>query len=394
MKILFIKIFNFISYHRAVNLIKFYLGILINDPLKIIYIPLNILLIILFPLIIVFSKVSSCFLKPENSLRTKKVETIKGLVSIIIINYNSGEFLLKCIKSILKQNYKKYKIIIIDNASKDGSMESIVNKDRRMEIIYNNQNMGFSFAGNQGIKIAKGEYVLLLNFDILLDKDFLREMVKAINLKSNIGSISGKLLRNDKIIDSTGIIIKHLFAKDRGEEEKISNKKYNSGSYIFGPSGAAAFYKRKMLEDCSIYGEIFDEDFWMYFEDVDLAWRAQIKGWKSFYTPKAIAYHKRGVTRENNLIENEYYKLIGWANRILSFSKNLLFVLFIKNISALLKYQIRNFFYICINERFYFFALKYVWILKRLPNMFVKRKVIMKERKADIQYLNGLIFNL
>lgn len=382
----------YIPFVRVATVIKYYLKILIKDPLKLIFIPLNILLIISFPFVIPFVKLYSNFLKPGKNLEAKRTKTIKGLASIVIINYNAGKLLSKCIDSILKQNYKNYEIIIIDNASKDRSMESINEGGERIRIICNKQNMGFSHAANQGVKIARGEYILLLNFDILMNKNFLKEMVKAINLKSNIGSVSGRLLKNKKLFDSTGIIMNNLFANDRGENEKVNNRRYNSTEYIFGPSGAAALYKKKMLEDCRIYGEIFDEDFWIYYEDVDLAWRAQIKGWKSFYTPKAIAYHRRGVTRKNNPKALENYRMIGLANRILAIFKNLPLELFAKNFFIILKYQICNFFYVFVHERYYFFILKYIWILRRLPIMFVKRKIIMEERKADIQYLNNLLF--
>lgn len=382
----------YIPFVRVATFIRHCLKILIKDPLKIIFIPLNILLIISFPFIIPFLKIHSNFLKPEKNLKPKRIKTVKELVSIIIINYNAGKLLSKCIDSILKQNYKNYEIVIIDNASKDKSIESIIEKGKRIRTICNKQNIGFSHAANQGINIARGEYILLLNFDILMNKNFLKEMVKAINLKRNIGSISGRLLKNEKLFDSTGIIMNNLFANDRGENEKVNNRRYNSVEYIFGPSGAAALYKKKMLEDCRIYGEIFDKDFWIYYEDVDLAWRAQIKGWKSFYTPKAIAYHRRGVTRRNNPKALENYRMIGYANRILSIFKNLPIELFIKNFFTILKYQIRNFFYVLVYEKYYFFTLEYTWILKRLPAIFLKRKIIMREGKVDTSYLNNLLF--
>jgi GT2 family glycosyltransferase len=138
-----------------------------------------------------------------------------------------------------------------------------------------------------------------LNPDTILRENFLEEMVQGLESRPDCGSASGKLLRLDQItIDSTGIVMlrsqRHL---DRGAGEPDIGQ-YDKALDIFGPSGAAALYRRSSLEDVSIDGEYFDEDFFAYREDADLAWRLRLLGWKSIYVPSAVALHRRRVTPE------------------------------------------------------------------------------------------------
>ena len=115
--------------------------------------------------------------------------------------------------------------------------------------------------------------------------------------------------------------MKHMFSHDRGQDE-IEDGRYNESGPVFGVTGACAFYRHKALEDIKVNGEWFDEDFGLYVEDVDLAWRAQLRGWKCYYLPDTVAFHKRGVTRINKPeIIRDYY-ITGYRNRYLAILKN------------------------------------------------------------------------
>ena len=167
-------------------------------------------------------------------------------------------------------------------------------------MIYNDRNVGFAAGQNQAIRAAKGEWLLCLNPDVMLADDFVSRLVEAGAAHPEAGSICGKLLRWDpgsephqtRIIDSTGIYftrnMRHL---DRGAEE-ADNGQYDRAQYVFGATGAAAMFRRSFVEAVSVDGEFFDEDFFSYREDADLAWRAQVMGWKCLYTPAA-----RGLAR-------------------------------------------------------------------------------------------------
>jgi len=245
------------------------------------------------------------------------------LVSIILINWNGKKFIEGCLNSISKQDYSSIETIVIDNTSHDRSPDIVEEKFPEVKLIRNKKNLGFAGAFNQGVKAAKGSFVISLNPDVYLESDYVREMVKAVNKDTKIGSVSGKLLRQaeeeEGIIDSTGhIMFKNRLSRNRGNDEKDEGQ-YDQEDYIFGTCGAAALYKREMLEDVKINGEYCDEDFFAFWEDLDLDWRAQIRGWSCFYTPYAVAHHFRGGIRKPRpkIIEISNYR-----NRYLAIIKN------------------------------------------------------------------------
>jgi GT2 family glycosyltransferase len=251
-------------------------------------------------------------------------------VSIHIVNWNGGADIIKCLESVYAQTYQGIKeVVIVDNGSTDGSVAAIEKKFHDVTILKNGLNMGFCMAHNQAIRMTGGEYVLALNFDILLEPDFLSHMVQAMAAEDRIGMASGKLYRSASgmktgMLDSTGIMMSQYFPSPRGEGmEDAGQHDTVDRRAIFGPCGAAPLYRRAMLEDIEYGGEYFDEDFVNYVEDVDLAWRAQLRGWKAVYEPAAIAYHERGVTRKANAEEQHNYFLRGFRNRYLCMYKNI-----------------------------------------------------------------------
>lgn len=237
------------------------------------------------------------------------------LISIVIVGYNAERHLSKCLDSICKQTYRDFEVIFVNNGSDDGT-GSILKAYPKVRIIHNETNEGFSVANNQGIGIAEGKYVLILNSDVILDEDFLREMIKAAE-SNNAALFSPKIFNADgKTLDSTGLILSWFYRFfDRGHNE-IDRGQYDGKQDIFGPCGAAALYKRDMLEDIKNNGGYFDEDFFFLGEDFDLAWRARDKGWDAAFVPGAICYHVRNSTNFNPKIRqylsfrNRYFMLI------------------------------------------------------------------------------------
>ena len=226
------------------------------------------------------------------------------MVSVLITTYNSGHVLRDCLESLEHQRYAPVEVIIVDNASSDGTRNTLFPFQRRHRVIFNDQNVGFAAGQNQALRHARGQWVLSLNPDTVLRPSFIGELVKAGEAHPRAGSVCGKLLRwvpggtpaLTPIIDSTGIYFqRNLRHFDRGAEE-WDRGQYDAPAYVFGATGAAALYRREMVEDVSVNGEFFDEDFFAYREDADLAWRAQLMGWKCVYTPEAVAWHVRRVT--------------------------------------------------------------------------------------------------
>lgn len=219
------------------------------------------------------------------------------MISIIIANYNKKDLLKKCLDSIRGQDYKDIEIIVIDNASIDGSVQIVREFYPEVRLICNTKNLLFCKAYNQGIDASKGSFILCLNNDVVLDKSYLKEVLNAIGLDTGIGMVSGKILRmNRKTIDSTGLFLgKSRKPIERGYN-KPDNGQYEIPEYVFGASGACMFLRRGFLKDIKSEFGYFDERFGIYYEDLDLCWRAHKRGWEAYYTPKAIAYHIRGGT--------------------------------------------------------------------------------------------------
>jgi len=164
--------------------------------------------------------------------------------------------------------------------------------------VRNKANVGLCAALNQGLVIASGAYILTLNPDVRLTPNFLGELVKGLE-PPDVGSATGKLLRpargsdGKSLMDSTGLVLnRRRRPADRGREEEDRGQ-YDAPGEVFGACGAAALHRRAMLEDIAIGGRVWDEGLFAYYDDVDIAWRARLRGWRCVYVPSAVAYHDR-----------------------------------------------------------------------------------------------------
>src|SRR3982751_4896585 len=260
-------------------------------------------------------------------------------VSVTLVTWNSGQFIKRCLESVLAQDYSLKEIIVVDNNSTDGTIDILEQFEDRCCIIYNNENVGFSVAQNQAIAASRGDWVLTLNPDVLLLPGFIQSLVDAGNIEPRIGTVCGKLLTikssfdlpDQPLVDSTGIyftpMLRHL---DRGSQE-VDNGHYLSYEYVFGATAAAALYRRAMIDDVAIDGEFFDPDFFVYREDADVAWRAQLLGWRCIYTPHARGYHVRNVLPGNRRALPAEINMHSVKNRFLMRIKNMTTDLYRKN---------------------------------------------------------------
>ncbi|MFH1441734.1 MAG: glycosyltransferase [Candidatus Omnitrophota bacterium] len=229
------------------------------------------------------------------------------LVSIIIVTAEINNYILNflnCLDSVKDQSYPHLETIVIANSCDSNFGRNLNKLYPQIKLYSSTENLYYSNALNKGISLSNGEFILCLNDDIILDKNFITLAVNGFNISPKIGMISGKILRFDKkTIDSTGLFLTiWRTAKERGYG-KLDKKQYDSQGYIFGVSGAAAFYRRQMLEQIKINSEYFDSDFHFYYEDLDIAWRAYNFGWKAYFIPEAVVYHKRGGTARKNKTE-------------------------------------------------------------------------------------------
>ncbi|PID52662.1 MAG: glycosyl transferase [Candidatus Moraniibacteriota bacterium] len=222
--------------------------------------------------------------------------------AVIIVNYNQKELLQKCLTSLFVQKYDDFTVFVVDNGSKDGSVNMVKRNFSYVDVVEMGYNSGFCKANNVGIKkaIDKGcENIIFLNNDTEVDENFLEKLVNCVDSEKNIDMVAPKILmHSDKsIIDSTGIIITpDGMALNRCVDKRSDCVCARDMKEVFCPTGAAALYSVRLLEDIKQNGMYFDEDFAYYLEDVDMGWRARLRGWKCFYTPLSIVYHHKNAT--------------------------------------------------------------------------------------------------
>jgi GT2 family glycosyltransferase len=221
--------------------------------------------------------------------------------------------------------------VVVDNASSDKTLQIVEKFQPHLRLIRNKENVGFAAAQNQGIRRAKAAWVLALNPDVLLRPDFVESLLAAGAGDARVGTLCGKLLSigrgfvplREPRIDSAGIYftpaMRHF---DRGWGE-LDTGQYERREYVFGASGAAALYRRSMIDEISIDGEFFDPDFFVYREDADVAWRAQLLGWRCLYTNAAVGQHVRTVTPANRNLVSPLFNMHSVKNRYLMRIKNL-----------------------------------------------------------------------
>lgn len=255
----------------------------------------------------------------------------RDLVSVTLVTYNSGRYIKRCLESVLGQKGPDIEVIVVDNNSTDGTNDLLEQFEDRCMVMRNAQNLGFAAAQNQAIAHSRGNWILTLNPDVLLMPYFIQALVEAGRNDPSVGTVCGKLLFMSPDfeidarprVDSTGIYftpnLRHL---DRGSLE-IDNGHYLKREYVFGATAAAALYRRDMIHDISVDGEFFDPDFFAYREDADVAWRAQLLGWRCLYTPYARGYHVRAVLPGNRRALPRAINMHSVKNRFLMRIKNM-----------------------------------------------------------------------
>lgn len=310
-------------------------------------------------------------------------------VCIIIVNLNGRQILKQCLTSIKNLDYpkKKIKIIVVDNGSTDNSVSYIKNKFKNIDFVELKINAGFSVASNLGIKKAfvdyKPDYIALVNNDTMLDRSWLRNLIITFNKKISIGAAMGKIYyQHSKIIDSTGdVLTKDFRVVKRGNKEK-DTKKYNQAGDIFSCNAAAVLYKCQALKEIQIGNEFLDNMFFAYMEDVDLSLRLKLKGWRCFYQPKAVAFHK--VSYTSSKLGKRFIIYHSLRNRIWLifklFPQRLIIKALIYNLiplkSSINKNEINK---LSMFEKISIYSFAIIDAFLRLPIIFYKRKQIYKQ---------------
>jgi GT2 family glycosyltransferase len=320
-------------------------------------------------------------------------------LSVCLITHNSARTLPACLQALGNQTRPFSRILALDNASRDASL-SILKAFPGLEVTPSPENLGFAAGFNRLFAAADGEWILLLNPDARLAPDFHEKCARILETLSDesVGMISPKILRArgdglepTDIVDSAGIgwnlLFRHL---DAGSGEKDAGR-YDDPAWVFGPTGAAALYRRAALEAVALDGQVLDERFFVYREDADLAFRLQWKGFRCRYRPEILAWHERRVlpARRRQLPPVLNYHSL--KNRYLLRLKNLTGLLWLWLFPTTVFYELFILLYCLLWERASLAAWPYA--LRTLRSSLRWRRHTLRDKRVPSWYIFIFFFS-
>jgi GT2 family glycosyltransferase len=306
------------------------------------------------------------------------------MVSVVIVNWNGRELLSECLEGLRRQVFRDFSVILVDNGSQDGSTAFVSEHYPEVRIVALQDNRGFAAANNAALRMIETEFVALLNNDAVPTPLWLKSLVEALEEQPQAGLAASKILLYDRpeIIDRVGDGYARAGAalmRGRG----LSADCYRAREWVFGACAAAALYRVAMLRDVGF----FDEDFFLLYEDVDLSFRAQLKGHKCLFVPEAQVYHRGSSSIVRDSSVSVYY---GHRNLEWVYVQNMPSRLLLRTIVPHILYDIAAlaFFVITGRGKDFFRAKKDA--LRGLKRALQKRRRIQSSRVAEDPYLWGL----
>ncbi len=330
-------------------------------------------------------------------------------ITINIVVLNGEKYIRRCLDSVLTQTYShsQIEINILDNGSSDSTKTIIAESAGqfsdflKFNLIENNQNLGMWPGHEKLLRHSSGEYVVILSVDVILEKDFVLNAVRAMGKDEKIGALQAKIYSYDvrnlmqgelpkEVIDTCGFeIFKSRRIINIGHGEKDGGQ-FNQEKEIFAVEGAVPVFRKNALEDCRVADEIADHDMFWYAEDLDVAWRMRVFGWKQIFVPEMIAWHDRQTTKNLRKTFADFLKTrrqlplrkrrLEWRNIRFTIIKNDYIINILKDLPFILKREVMMLGYLVIFEPKVFGEVP--TFLKLLPKILLKRKQIMKRRVA------------
>lgn len=319
-------------------------------------------------------------------------------VTISLVTYNSARYLPDLCDSLRSQTFTDWDLIVVDNDSFNSSVSIMREQFPHAKVVVQKTNLGFARAHNLIIGWSRTPYVLVINPDIVMKRDCLAELVSAMDSYEDAAEVGGKLLYWDiethtttEVIDSFGLTMSPSYrATDRlqGERDRPAENRA-----VFGISGALVLLRRTALEAVWIPrkdgAEYFDEDFFAYKEDVDLAWRLVSAGWKNYFIPRAVAYHHRSVAGiragwKDRKLRSEINRY-SYRNHLLMLYKNHRWLLTLRHLVPILWFELGKFIYLLALDGSSIRGLYEAFCL--LPHFAYKRRCVRKQRHAPAREL-------
>jgi len=300
------------------------------------------------------------------------------VISVIIPNWNGRSYLERCLHSLENQDFSIFEVIVVDNGSTDASVEFIRRHFPKIRVIAFHENRGFSRAVNEGIKRARGRYVLLLNNDVEADPQLLRSLHEAVICLDDADFYACRMMdfhRRD-LIDGVG----DGFPR-KGKAFRIGHglkygPPFHQRRRVFGACAGAALYKKSLFAEVGL----FDEDFFAYHEDADWNFRANLMGYRCFCIPEAVVYHLGSSTTGS--IHNEFTVFYNIRNIINVILKNMPMVLLCRYLPRILWGQMESFFRYCVMGRFWRAYVTGLFHAIRLSSKMVKKRIEIQRTKS------------
>jgi|SRR3989344_1672916 len=325
-------------------------------------------------------------------------------VIVSLLTWNGAQYLPSLLLSLRAQTYKDWELLVLDNASSDDSLKVLEEYRPDTTIIRQKQNVGFSRGHNLIINWSDSDYILVLNQDIILEPDYLQKTVYFLVHNHRVASVAGKIMRWDfaeakktDIIDSFGLKV--------GRQRSVSDLYQGQPDFsldsqeVFGLSGMATLYRRRALETVAWpgennYREYFDDDFFAYKEDWDLAWRLRLAGWQNWFLHTTYAYHHRSVAETVDSVsgvsqalalrpQRGFVNRLSYRNHLFTLYKNSFFRNIWQDFWLILYMELKKLIYLLIFERSTLAGLKEYWQMSRsIKN---KRRFIRKHAKLTAE---------
>lgn len=329
--------------------------------------------------------------------------------TIQIVTWNSGRYLPSALRSIFSQTLRDFSVLLIDNASTDGSIEWVRRHYPHVHLLRNASNAGYSRGHNQALQLQHSQFVVVMNPDVVLSPDLLAQTIAALRADVTLAAVCGKVRRfhfsnsdlkeiiDDGIIDATGLTVRRSFQVQNTGAGEPDQRQFDRSGETFGPPGALAVFRRAALDSVASKGHVFDERMFAYKEDVDLAWRLQHAGWRTGYVAGALALHfreaKDDVTASDRAImrarrsKKALVNYLSYRNHILVIMKNVPRSMLWRNLPWWLWYELKKFVYLVSFERRTLSVVRDV--IRLAPSVLAERRLIQSRSKRTSQQLQG-----
>lgn len=300
---------------------------------------------------------------------------------MILANWNGIAHIARCLDGVFAQTHPAAEVVVVDNGSTDGSPEMVRARYPGAQVIPLSRNEGIPRAWNLGIRHTRSPYILILNTDAFLDRDFLCAALRAVRQAPDIGTVAARVHDADtgRVADA-GVYLKRRIAS-------VNSRNVSEPEFVFAGSGAAIFCRRSMLEDVAVFGEVFDESFFANWEDKDLAWRAHLRGWRCLYAPGAVVRHVGSAAQGGSVRvvdKPAFFQRHIWKNRYLTLTKNASAGVLLALSPWLVLAELLSWLYILarIPRRLPVFWGAHVDYVRLVPDALKKRRYIQRRRKS------------